>query len=161
LPALVSVTEELMTVDRIMTRHPACCTPDTAVRDVARMMRDHDCGEIPLVQNPDEAVLLGVVTDRDIVCRLIAAGENPLELTAQACMSYPVITVRTGTTLDDCCRLMEAHQIRRIPVVDGDGVICGIVSQADIARQSSRSQTAEVVKEISERPHARAAGART
>jgi CBS domain-containing protein len=149
----------MMTVDSIMTRNPACCTPDTAVRDVARMMRDHDCGEIPLVQNPDEAVLLGVVTDRDIVCRLVASGQNPLELTAQACMSQPVITVKTGATIDECCRLMEAHQIRRIPVVDLNGVICGIVSQADVARNSSRGRTAEVVKEISE-PKVRTAGAR-
>ena len=149
-----------MTVDSIMTRDPACCTPETAVQDVARMMREHDCGEIPLVQNPDEAILLGVVTDRDIVCRLVAEGHNPLELTAQACMSHPVVAVRTGTTLDDCCRLMEAHQIRRMPVVDANGAICGIVSQADIARNTSIGQTGEVVKEISERPQVRAAAGR-
>src|SRR6202008_3856510 len=109
--AFLNAKEELMTVDNIMTRDPACCTPDTAVEDVARMMRDHDCGEIPLVQNQDEAVLLGVVTDRDIGCRRVATGQNPLELTAERCMSSPVITVRSGSTLDECCRLMETHQI--------------------------------------------------
>jgi CBS domain-containing protein len=89
------------------------------------------------------------VTDRDIVCRLVATGKNPLDLTAQSCMSSPVISVKTGSTLDECCRLMETHQIRRVPVVDGAGVICGIVSQADIARHSTRAMTADVVKEIS------------
>jgi CBS domain-containing protein len=148
-----------MTVDKIMTRNPACCTPDTPLREVARMMVEHDCGEIPLVQNPDEAILLGVVTDRDIVCRLVAQGQNPLELTAQACMSSPVVTVKAGASLDECCQLMEAHQIRRVPVVDADGAICGIVAQADIARHSSRDRTAEVVKEVSEQPKTRAAGA--
>jgi CBS domain len=89
------------------------------------------------------------LTRGDRICAVLA---DHLRTARQDCLPALVITVRTGTTLDDCCRLMEARQIRRIPVVDGNGVICGIVSQADIARRSSRSQTAEVVKEISERP---------
>jgi len=139
-----------MKVEQIMTPDPACCTPDTPLLEVARMMVAHDCGEIPLVQNPDEATLLGVVTDRDIVCRVVAQGRNPLDLTASECMSTPVISISSDASLEECCRLMEDHQIRRLPVVDEDGLCCGIVSQADIARHAPKGSTAELVKEVSE-----------
>jgi CBS domain-containing protein len=141
-----------MNVDDIMTTDPACCTPDTPLREVARMMVLHDCGEIPLVQNPDEAVVLGVVTDRDIVCRLIAEGENPLDLTAASCMSHPAITVSAGSSLEDCCHVMEAHQIRRVPIIDASGTIRGIVSQADIATRAPKTRAANLVREVSEPP---------
>src|SRR5262245_50441518 len=71
-----------MRVEQIMTREPACCTPDTPLREVARMMVSHDCGEIPLIEDSRQAKLVGVVTDRDIVCRLVAEGRNPVDLTA-------------------------------------------------------------------------------
>src|SRR5262245_56880029 len=109
-----------MTVDDVMTPEPVCCTPETGLRDVPLMMLEHDCGEIPIVENADERRLVGVVTDRDIVCRLVAHGQNPLELTAEACMSQPVISVAAGSNLDDCCELMGSRQIRRIPVVDAN-----------------------------------------
>jgi len=152
--------EDSMKVDDIMTPGPACCTPDTPLRDVARMMVEHDCGEIPLVQNPDEARLLGVLTDRDIVCRTIARGMNPLELTAGDCMSHPAVSVMSGTSLEECCRIMEAQQIRRVPVLDANGVIRGIVSQADIATSGSNARTAHLVKEVSEQPRRQTAFAR-
>jgi CBS domain-containing protein len=139
-----------MKVEQIMTRDPACCTPETLLREVARMMVTHDCGEIPLVQNPDEATLVGIVTDRDIVCRLVAQGRNPVDLMASECMSSPVITIGPEASLEECCRLMEDHQIRRLPVVDEAGACCGIVSQADIARHAPKGSTAELVKEVSQ-----------
>jgi CBS domain-containing protein len=139
-----------MKVEQIMTRDPARCTPDTPLQEVARMMVAHDCGEIPLVQNPDEPRLLGVVTDRDIVCRIVAQGRNPLDLMASECMSSPVVSISADASVEECCQLMEEHQVRRLPVVDKDGLCCGIVSQADIARHASTKATAEVVKEISQ-----------
>jgi CBS domain-containing protein len=138
-----------MSIDEIMTHHPACCTPETPLREVARLMVEHNCGEIPLVQGPAQAVLLGVVTDRDIVCRLVARGENPINLTAADCMTYPAVSVATDASLDECCRIMEAHQIRRVPVVDEAGVIQGIVSQADIAMRAPKARTAQLVREVS------------
>ena len=126
-----------MTVDDVMTPEPVCCTPDTGLRGISRMMLEHDCGEIPIVENADDRTLVGVVTDRDIVCRLVANGQNPVGLTAEACMSQPVVSVASGSSLDECCELMGSRQIRRIPVVDANGAVCGIVSQADIAQFTS------------------------
>ena len=137
-----------MTVDDLMTPHPASCSPDTSLEDVARMMADHDCGEIPIV---DGAMLVGVVTDRDMVVRLVARGKNPLELTAESCMTAPVVSVKLGSRADDSLQLMQIHQIRRVPVVDETGALHGIVAQADVARHATPNATADVVREISER----------
>src|SRR5262245_17266142 len=121
-----------MRIEEVMTPDPACCTPETSIADVARMMVEYDCGEIPLVRNASDAKLVvGVVTDRDIVARLVAKDRNPLESKANACMTQPVITVSSAANVEDCIRLMETHKIRRVPVVDERGCLCGIVSQAD------------------------------
>jgi CBS domain-containing protein len=138
-----------MRVSEIMTNDLACCTVDTPLREVAQMMVDNDCGEIPVRNADGEGRLVGVITDRDIVCRAIAEGRNPLALTARECMSTPVITVTPEDTVKDCCELMEAHQIRRIPVVDELGIGCGIVSLADIAVYASNRYTTEVIREVS------------
>jgi CBS domain-containing protein len=138
-----------MNVTKLMTPDPACCTPATTIQDVARMMLQHDCGEIPVVQSADNRKLVGVITDRDIVARSVAAGDNPLEVTVSQCMSTPVVSVSPETSLDECLKLMEEHQIRRVPVVDSHEACCGIVSQADIASRAAARQTAELVREVS------------
>src|SRR5262245_34996535 len=139
-----------MLVKEIMTANPVCCTPDTPLREVARLMVEHDCGEIPVIRMNGDKTLVGVVTDRDIVCRLIAVGKNPLEATASACMTSPVVEVRESTPVEECARIMEESQIRRVPVVDGGGKVCGIVSQADMAKNASRRIVADLVKDVSE-----------
>jgi CBS domain-containing protein len=139
-----------MQVREIMTPNPACCTADTTLQEVARMMVDNDCGEIPIVRSRSDRTVIGVVTDRDIVCRLIAAGKNPIEYTAEACMSTPVIAVRESTPVEKCAQLMEESRIRRVPVIDGGGMVCGIVSQADIAKHASRRITAELLRDVSQ-----------
>jgi CBS domain-containing protein len=139
-----------MLVREIMTANPACCTPETPVREVAQQMIEHDCGEIPVVRSSTDKTLVGVVTDRDIVCRLVAAGKNPLEATASTCMSNPVVKARESTPLEECARIMEESQIRRVPVVDGGDKVCGILSQADIAEHASRRIVADLVKDVSE-----------
>jgi len=139
-----------MQVREIMTPNPICCTPTTSLRNVAKAMVQHDCGEIPVVESLDDGTLVGVVTDRDIVCRLVAEGKNPLEATAESCMSSPVVVVWESTQVEDCAHLMEENQIRRVPVVDGGGACCGIVAQADIAQHASRRLTAELVKDVSQ-----------
>jgi CBS domain-containing protein len=138
-----------MNVKEIMTPRPACCTSSTPLREVAKAMVQNDCGEIPVVGG-DRGALLGVITDRDIVCRIVAEGKNPLDYTAGDCMSTPVVVVWESTQVEDCARLMEEHQIRRVPVVDGGGACCGIVSQADIAQHASRRITAELVRDVSQ-----------
>jgi CBS domain-containing protein len=138
-----------MRVRELMTDYPVCCDPQMLLGDVARLMVDHDCGDIPVVESGTSRRPIGVITDRDIVCRAVAEGRNPLELRAEDCMSTPVISVTPDTDIEDCCRAMEEHQIRRVPVVDEAGSCCGVVSQADIARAGSRKLAGEVVKEIS------------
>jgi CBS domain-containing protein len=139
-----------MQVREIMTPNPACCTADTSLQEVARMMVDNDCGEIPIVRSRTDRTVIGVVTDRDIVCRLIAAGKDPMDYTAEACMSTPVVAVRESTPLEKCAQIMEESKIRRVPVVDGGGMVCGIVSQADIAKHASRRITAELLRDVSQ-----------
>ena len=138
-----------MTASDLMTSNPACCTMETPLTDVARMMVQCDCGEIPVVERQDLKKPVGVVTDRDICCRAVAEGRNPLTMTAADVMSSPAVCAKQGDHIDAVKRIMESHQIRRVPVVDDTGEICGIVSLADIALRDSRKETGEVVREVS------------
>ena len=134
----------------IMTTNPACCTPENSVEEAAQMMVKHDCGEIPVVESKDNPKLIGVITDRDITCRVVAAGKNPSQTRVRDAMSSPPVTVKGEASIEDCCRLLEKNQIRRVPVVDQSGRCCGIVSQADIAKAAPTEQTASVLKQVSE-----------
>ena len=145
-----------MQVKEIMTADPACCTSQTGLQEVAQMMVDNDCGEIPVVENEETKLPIGVITDRDIVCRTVARGLNPLDLTVADCMSKPCVTVTPDMSVEECSRIMEGNQIRRVPVVDADGSCCGIVALADIALHAPHS-VAAVVKEVSEPTAAAAA----
>ena len=140
-----------MQVKDIMTADPAVCTPDATLRRVAEMMVENDCGEIPVVEDLTNKLPVGVITDRDIVCRTVAKGINPLEVAASECMTTPCVTVTPETSLDECCRVMEEKQIRRVPVVDAGGDCCGIVALADIAKHAAKRAAGEVVKEVSEK----------
>jgi CBS domain-containing protein len=113
------------------------------------MMVDSDCGCIPVVDSKDSKMPVGMITDRDITCRVVAKGQNPLDLTAQDAMTTTVVSVTPETSIEDCCDLMEESQIRRVAVVDANGACCGIVAQADVANNASESKTAEVVQEVS------------
>lgn len=130
----------------VMTSDPACCTVDTTLDEVAKLMIQHDCGEIPVLDRSEHPV--GVVTDRDIVCRVVAEGKNPIGYTAESCMTRPVVTVRTDATLDQVVSTMERHKIRRVPVVDEHGICAGIISQADVAR-TSQQEVAHLVQAVS------------
>jgi CBS domain-containing protein len=131
----------------IMTPAPQCCSGETLLNEVANLMVEADCGEIPVTDASNR--LIGVVTDRDIVCRVVAKGKNPSAVTAAECMSEPVVVVNEDTTLDDVMSVMEENQIRRVPVVDAGGCCCGIISQADVAQCASETETGEMVREVS------------
>ena len=139
-----------MIVKEIMTENPACCTPDTSLPEVARMMVQKDCGEIPVIESETNKLPIGVVTDRDIVCRTIANDRNPLNLTAADCMSKPIVTVTPNMSLEECCKIMEEKLIRRVPVVDNSGACIGIVALADIALHTGKNVAGHVVREVSE-----------
>lgn len=132
----------------IMTPDPACCGPRTTLDDVAKMMLQNDCGEIPIVDANDR--IIGVITDRDIVCRAVAQGKNPIGYTVESCMSSPVVTVDEDDKLDDIVSKMERHQIRRVPVLSDGGICAGIIAQADVARVGLKREVAELVREVSQ-----------
>jgi CBS domain-containing protein len=131
----------------VMTPDPACCSPATMLDQVAKLMLQNNCGEIPIVDSSDRPI--GVVTDRDIVCRVVAEGKNPTGHTAESCMTTPVVTVAADATIAEVISTMEDHQIRRVPVVDDDGCCSGIISQADIAAVEPAEQTGELLCEVS------------
>jgi CBS domain-containing protein len=137
-----------MLVKEIMSADPVRCAPATTLREVAEMMAGGDCGEIPVCDEAGRPV--GVVTDRDIVCRVLAKGRNPLELSASQCMTEPVVTATLDLSIEDCARLMEQYRVRRLPVVDAGGACCGMVAQADLARRGPREITVEVLQTVSQ-----------
>lgn len=145
-----------MKVREIMTVDPACCTPNGSLQEAAKMMKDNDCGCIPVIENNESKKPIGVITDRDICCRTVAEGKNPLDLTVKDAMTANVETVTENTSVEDCCNLMEDKQIRRVVVVDDNGGCCGIVAQADIAINAEDRKTAEVVQEVSKASISRA-----
>jgi len=138
-----------MDIREIMAADPICCTPETSLEDVARLMCQQDCGEIPVVDSLTSRRVVGVITDRDITCRAVAAGKNPLTLCAKDCMSAPVVAVPPDLTLEECGRVMQAKQIRRVPVVNEWFACVGIVSQADLAKHASARVTAQLLDKVS------------
>ena len=138
-----------MQVKEIMTADPACCVPEDSLESAVKLMIDFDCGEIPVVEDRESLMTVGVITDRDVACRSVGRGLNPMEMTVGDCMSTPVISVKPDDTLDDCYRTMEENQIRRVPVLDTGGRCVGIVSLADIALNVSKADSGEVLQEVS------------
>ena len=137
-----------MKVRDVMTRAPTCCTPDTSLFVVAKLMVDCDCGAIPVVDLP-EGKPIGMITDRDIVTRAIAAGHDPMYMTARECMTPSAITVPEDASLRDCVELLELGQIRRAIVVDSLGRCSGIVTQADVANHASRLLAGDLLRHVS------------
>ena len=138
-----------MKVSEIMTANPACCTPDTNLQEVAKLMLDNDCGAIPVCEDGGNKRPVGIVTDRDITIRTVAKGDNPSTTAAKGIMTKSVVTVTPETSVEDCLNLMEENQVRRIVVVDDNGACVGMVAQADVAINTSDRKTAEVVEKIS------------
>jgi CBS domain-containing protein len=139
-----------MDLDRLMTRNPRFCLATSPLDEVARAMRDEDVGEIPVVDLDRHPV--GVITDRDIVVRTLADGRNPLDVRVQDCMTAPPVVIQEDASVEDCARLMERQKIRRVPVVDAKGALCGIVSLADLERSDARSLQNDVTRAVSQ-PH--------
>lgn len=138
-----------MKVQEIMTKNPAFATVNMSLRDVARLMAEYDCGCLPVLENETDKKPIGVITDRDITIRTIAHQKDPLNMIAGEVMTDTVITVTPETSVVDCIETMERNQIRRVVVADNDGNLCGIVAQADIARQATAIETAGLVKDVS------------
>ena len=135
-------------IRELMTTNPTTVEPSAPVVDAARVMKQQDVGPVPVVENGDR--LAGIVTDRDIVLRVVAEGGDPQSMTVGEIMSRDLATVDPDQPLDEALRLMARHQVRRLPVCEEDGRLVGIVAQADIATELGDDRvTGQVVEEIS------------
>lgn len=141
---------EAVAVSTVMTPDVFCATADTSLAEIAQLMRDNDCGAIPIIDGVDTMFPIGIVTDRDITVRIIAENRNPLELTARDAMSEGVVAISPDADLEECLDLMEENQLRRIIVVDDDGAVVGLVAQADIVEWASEEEVGELLEEISD-----------
>lgn len=142
------------TIDQLMTPDPTCCTPDTPAAEIARLLVEEDCGLIPIVNSEEERRVVGVVTDRDLVVRVIAAGLDPQTTMAEAVMSREPVKAEPNEDVNACAKKMADAQIRRLLIVEHGGRLVGIVAQADLARAADedgrlKNTLAEVVEEIS------------
>ena len=129
----------------LMTENPSSCERGTPVAEAAKVMARENVGSVPVVQGDK---LVGVVTDRDLVVRLLAEGRDPQSTTVGEIASSDPVTLAPDDELDKALQLLARHQVRRLPVVEGERLV-GIVAQADIARHADEVQTGEVVEEIS------------
>lgn len=136
-----------------MTLSPAIATPESSIATIAQLMRDWDTGIIPIVDGRDSMTLLGVITDRDITTRCVAANHLGACAAATHMSTDQLATVLPITPLDECADRMKEHQVRRLPVVDFDGRLVGMLSLADVARKLGSSdphRVAELIGEISQ-----------
>lgn len=129
-----------------MSREVKSCERDTPLSKVASLMIEGDCGSIPVLENKKP---VGIVTDRDIVCRVLANQINPLEVKAKDCMTNTCHTILESSSLSEALKRMENNQVRRLLVVSETGDCVGIVSQADVVMKATSRQIHEMMKEIS------------
>ena len=134
----------------IMTKNPRTVTPETAMPDAARMMKEEDVGILPVI-DPGSRRLVGVVTDRDIAMRCVAEGHDSSKCSVREAMSANVSTCREDDDVDAVMRTMGSEQVRRIPIVDERGDLVGIVAQADIMTGADDRKAEKTVERISEK----------
>lgn len=134
----------------VMTKNPICCLPSDLAAKAARLMKSENIGSVPVIESEQSRNLVGIVTDRDLALKIIAEG-RPATTTVDEVMTREVVTCHSNDSLQKALDAMSEHQLRRIPVVDDDYKIVGIIAQADVATRAGQpAKTAEVVKEISQ-----------
>jgi CBS domain-containing protein len=133
-------------IQEAMTPNPTTVEPTTTVQEAARIMKSEDIGPLPIVEGDK---LVGVITDRDLAIRIVAEGRGT-DTTVGEIASKDVVTVDPQQSIDDAARLMAEHQVRRLPVVEEDGRLVGILAQADVAEAGHDALTGETVQQISQ-----------
>jgi CBS domain-containing protein len=134
-----------------MTPDPVACEPNDPIRKVAKIMKQHDVGAVPVVESQASRRLAGIVTDRDVVVKIIADDRGVEQATVRDAMTNSPAACRVDDDVQKALELMAERQVRRMPVVDESGRLCGIIAQADIATRIKRDkQTGELVEAISE-----------
>jgi len=139
-----------MKVREVMTKTPVCCMSVDSLQTAADLMKSHDVGAVPVVNNYTERKLLGIVTDRDICIKAVALGKINGMIKVMDVMTKSPITCRPDDSIEACESKMERNQVRRIPVIDAQGVCIGIVAQADIALRDIAEHTSHTVAAISQ-----------
>ena len=135
----------------VMTENLVFCTPGDAVSKVAQMMKREDIGPVLIIDNERSKTLVGIVTDRDLAIKVVGEGRDPQKTKVEEVMTHKLITCHADDSIENAMKAMAQYQLRRIPVVDDNNRLVGIISQADVAtRVDEPEKTAEVVKEISQ-----------
>lgn len=135
----------------VMTKGPFCCLSNDSVEKAAMIMQRENVGAVPVIETDQTKKLVGIVTDRDLALKVIAGGLDPKRTKVNAVMTHTVVTCRAEDDLQTALDAMAEHQLRRIPVVDDDNTIVGIIAQADVATRADQPEkTGEMVKEISQ-----------
>ena len=137
--------------NEVMTKNPVCCLQNDTVLKAAELMKSENVGSIPVIENEQTQKLIGIVTDRDLTLKIVAEGRDTKSTKVDAVMTHKVVTCHAEDDLQKALDAMAEHQLRRIPVVDNDNKVVGIIAQADVAtRVNQPEKTAEMVKEISQ-----------
>ena len=136
-------------VREVMTDRPRCVTPETPISEAARLMKSDDVGSLPILEGER---LAGIVTDRDIVLQAVAEEKDPRGMPVREVASRELVTIGPEEDLSEALKLMASHQVRRIPVVDEDSKLVGIVAQADIAREVKDKDSGQMLQGISQMP---------
>lgn len=131
----------------VMTPNPRAIEADQPVSEAARLMRDEDVGLAPVVEGDR---LVGALTDRDIAIRVVAEGKDPQSTPVREVASTDLVTLDPEQELGEALRLMAQHQVRRLPVVEEDGRLVGVVAQADVAQEGDDQRTGQLVERISQ-----------
>jgi len=135
----------------VMTKDPVCCLPNNMASEAAELMRKEHIGSIPVIENEQSKKLVGIVTDRDLALKIVAAGLDAKSTKVEAVMTHKVITHRSNNDLQKAIDSMAKYQLRRIPIVDKDNRILGIIAQADVAtRVDHPKKTASMMKQVSQ-----------
>jgi len=137
--------------NEVMTKNPVCCLPTETVTKVAQLMKSKDFGSVPIIENEQTKKLVGIVTDRDLALKIVAEGRDPKATKAEDVMTRKVVTCHAEDDMQKALDAMSEHKLRRIPVVDNNHGIVGIIAQADVAtRVDQPEKTAAMVKGISQ-----------
>jgi CBS domain-containing protein len=140
-----------MRCEEVMTKNIVCCLLNESVMKAAQKMKISDIGSVPVIENEENRKLVGIISDRDLAIRIVGEGRDSKTVEVKEVMTKNVMTCQAVDDAQRALDLMAANQLRRIPVVDNNNRIIGIIAQADIAtRLNQPEKTAEVVKDISE-----------
>ncbi len=140
----------MTTCSQVMTENPVCCTGSDSISSVTQQMQIHDVGAMPVVTDYQTKKLIGIVTDRDVALRVVGAERDVKGTYVADVMTPDPVACHAGDHINMAIEAMSLHRVRRIPTVDDEGQVVGIISQADVAtRLHDSATTAEVVEEIS------------